>query len=298
MTEVSIKEMIDAGSHFGHQTKRWNPKMKPYLYGVRSGIHIIDLQQTLSMAKNAFKTVEDVVASGKGVLFVGTKAQAQPVIEEQAKRAGMPYITRRWLGGLLTNFSTIRKSVDRLIEMETRRENNDFAGYTKKEILDIDRDITKMLESLGGIKGMKGLPGAIFVVDPHIEKIAVHEANLLGIPVMAIADSNCDPDPIDYLIPANDDALKSIEVFAKRIADACLAGIERRQAEIKKDEEADADRPKKRPSRKAQAVEGKGRAYVGKLNEVVSEDVTAFAKATVQAAPKEAAITTDGGDEE
>jgi small subunit ribosomal protein S2 len=225
MSDISIQEMMDAGAHFGHQTRRWNPKMKPYLYGARSGVHIIDLQQTQELAQSALKAIENVVAKGESVLFVGTKKQAQPVIEEQAKRVQMPYVIRRWLGGMLTNFVTIRKSVDKLLEYEMRREKQEFAGLTKKELLGVDREIVKLTESFGGIKAMKRLPGAVFVVDPMVEKIAVHEANILGIPVIAITDSNCDPDPIDYIIPANDDALRSIQVLAFKIADACLNGM-------------------------------------------------------------------------
>lgn len=228
MSEVSLEAMMDAGAHFGHQTRRWNPKMKPYLYGVRSGVHIIDLGQTQLLLRRAVRAVEEVVASGDSILFVGTKNQAQLVVEEAAKRCEMPYVTRRWLGGMLTNFGTITKSVQRYIELETRQEKNDFEGYTKKERLEFSRQIKKYQVTIGGVKAMKRVPGILFVVDPELERIAVHEANILGIPVIAIVDSNCNPDPVDYLIPANDDALRSVRVFVDAIADACLRGIQKR----------------------------------------------------------------------
>lgn len=230
-TEIKIEDMMEAGAHFGHQTKRWNPKMRPYLYGSRSGVHIIDLQKTKPLAEEALEFVEKTVAQGQDVLFVGTKMQARETIKVQAERCKMFYVTDRWMGGTLTNFKTIKKSIDRLIDLETRRENNDLAGYTKKERLDIDRTITKLLASLGGIKMMEDQPGVIFVVDPKLEEIAVKEAQKLGIAVVALTDSNCDPDLIDYPIPCNDDAISSIDYFAGRLADACLAGLEKRENE-------------------------------------------------------------------
>lgn len=271
MIELSIKDMIDAGAHYGHQTKRWNPKMKPYIYGARSGIYILDLQQTHYLAKEAFQAVEKVVASGKDILFVGTKQQAQGIIEEQANRCRMPYVSHRWLGGMLTNYVTIRKSVDRLLDYKKRRENNDFSGLTKKELLGIDREIEKLEKNLGGIQHMNRVPGAIFVVDPGAEKIAVHEANVLGLPVIAVTDSNCDPDPIDYVIPANDDSLRSINAFASCVADAVLAGLEKRQARAKLDEEDVAKQPKSKPKRVNEGVEGSGKAYVSRADSFAEE---------------------------
>lgn len=262
---ITIQEMMDAGAHFGHQTKKWNPKMRPYIYGARSGIHILDLQQTHGLALKAFNAIEEIVAGGDSILFVGTKKQAQTVIEEAAKKCSMPYVTRRWLGGMLTNFSTIRKSVERFIELETKREKNEFSGYTKRELLGIDREIAKFQHALGGIKNLRRPPGAVFVVDPHLEKIAVHESNVLGIPVIAVTDSNCDPDPIDYLIPANDDALKSVQVFAERAAEAVLAGMEKRELRAR-EEASSQEGGKKKLSRKAQAIVGAGKAYVTKTD--------------------------------
>lgn len=236
MIELNISDMMESGSHFGHQTKRWNPKMGPYLYGARSGVHIIDLQKTKSLATNAIQFIIDAVSSGKNVLYVGTKPQARNIIKEEAIRSNMHYVNQRWMGGTLTNFNTIKKSIDRLIEYTTKRENNDFQGFTKRELLDIDRDITKLEASLGGIKRLKSVPDVVFVVDPRHEKIAVREANKLGIPVLAVVDSNCDPDPIDFLIPANDDAISSIHYFTSKIADACLLGLEKREQLIRQEE--------------------------------------------------------------
>ena len=264
MTGISIQEMLDAGAHFGHQTKKWNPKMQPYIYGARSGVHILDLQQTQTLAEKAFNVVEEIVARGENVLFVGTKKQAQSVVEAQAKRCSMPFITRRWLGGMLTNFAVIRKSIENFIEMETRREKNDFSGFTKRELLGIDRELAKKQLSLGGIKILKRPPGALFVVDPGTEKIAVHEANVLGIPVIAVTDSNCNPDPVDYVIPANDDALRSLQIFTAKIADACLAGLQKRDLRAR-EEEVQAS-PKKK-GRKAQEMGEAGKAYVSKADQ-------------------------------
>ncbi len=224
MIEVQIPEMMEAGAHFGHQTKRWNPKMRPYIYGARSGVHIIDLQRTKELANDALKFIESVVASGKKVLFVGTKMQSRAVVREQAERAEMHYVNNRWMGGTLTNFNTIKKSIDRLIDFQTRRENNDFKGFTKRELLDVDRKIVKLEASLGGIKSLSKSPGAVFVIDPNHEKIAIKESKKLGIPIVALVDSNCDPDPIDYVIPANDDAISTIIYFTNKIADACVTG--------------------------------------------------------------------------
>lgn len=228
--EISIAEMMEAGAHFGHQTRRWNPKMKPYLYGSRSGVHIIDLQKTLTLGQSALNFLIETVANGKDVLFVGTKPQARETIKEQAIRANMFYVNNRWMGGTLTNYATIKKSINRLVDYETRRQTEDgFKGYTKKEILEIDRAIEKLTASLGGIKNLGDLPGAIFVIDPNQERIAVSEAQKLGIPVVAMVDSNCNPDNVEYVIPSNDDAITSIIYMVSKIADACLAGLEKRE---------------------------------------------------------------------
>lgn len=285
MTEVTVQEMFEAGAHFGHQTKKWNPRMKPYIYGSRSGIHIIDLQQTESLAQTALNFIEKTVSEGGDVLFVGTKMQAQPVLEEQAKRCAMPYMTRRWLGGTLTNFGTIKKSIERMLELESRREKNDFAGFTKKELLTVDREIAKLNEALGGIRSLKKPPTVLFIVDPSLEKIAVHEANVLGIPVVAMTDSNCNPDPIDYLMPANDDALRSIQLFTGKVAEACLAGLERRE-QMAREEGTKKEKEGERRSRKASVIGGSGTAFVSKADayEVV-EEVESFSASVVKEEP-------------
>lgn len=271
MVDVSIQEMMEAGAHFGHQTRRWNPKMRPYLYGSRSGVHIIDLQKTLTLAKEALDFISKTVASGKEVLFVGTKNQARNIMREQAEKSQMFYVNNRWMGGTLTNYPTIKKSINRLIDFETRRENDGFEGYTKKELLDIDRTIEKLTASLGGIKLMQDLPGVIFIVDPNNEKNAVSEARKLKIPVVAIVDSNCNPDPIDFIIPANDDALSSIEYIASKVTEACLEGLEKREqyarevSQKKQDEQADKPKAKRRVA----SGESTGKSYVAKA---VKED--------------------------
>jgi small subunit ribosomal protein S2 len=222
-----MKEMLEAGMHFGHQTHRWNPKMKPYIYGARSKIYIINLDKTLPLFNQAYDFVVKAVAQGGTVMFVGTKRQAQEIIREEAERCGMYFVTNRWLGGMLTNFQTIRKSIDRLKSIKAMQEDGSINQYKKKEKVMMEKEVVKLERNLGGIETMKGLPSVIFVVDPKRENIAIVEANRLGIPVVAIADTNCDPDGIDYLIPGNDDAIKAIKLVASRLADAVLAGKER-----------------------------------------------------------------------
>ena len=224
MGVVAIKELLEAGVHFGHQTNRWNPKMKKYLFGERNGIYIIDLQQTLTRMEQAYAFVRDTVAAGETVLFVGTKRQAAEILQEESTRANMFYVNQRWLGGMLTNFKTIRLSIDKMKKMETTLQNPTEHGLKKKEIMLMQKDIVKLQKYLSGIKTMRGLPGAIFVLDTRIEKIAVQEATRLGIPVIAILDSNCDPDNITYPIPGNDDAIRSIKLITSKIADACIEG--------------------------------------------------------------------------
>ena len=223
MVEVTMKELLEAGVHFGHQTRRWNPKMKPYIFGKRNGIYIIDLQKTLRMFNQVAEFVQQFAAEGKRILFVGTKRQAQEAIAEEAARAGEFYVTNRWLGGTLTNFVTLRTSIQRLKEVEGRL-NDENSQITKKERLRLEREREKMVKNLEGIRDMEELPDALFVVDPKKEDIAVSEANKLGIPVIAIVDTNCDPELIDYPIPGNDDAIRAIRLFASRLADAYLAG--------------------------------------------------------------------------
>ena len=223
MAEVTLKELLEAGVHFGHQTRRWNPKMKPYIFGKRNGIYIIDLQKTVALFREAADFVEDLGARNKRILFVGTKRQAAEAVAEETRRCGQYFVTHRWLGGTLTNYVTIRGSIQRLKELEQRLSEED-SPLTKKERLRIERERDKMHRNLEGIRDMEGLPDALFVVDPKREDIAVAEANKLRIPVIAIVDTNCDPEFIDYVIPGNDDAIRSIRLFASRIADAYLTG--------------------------------------------------------------------------
>ena len=227
MSEVTMKQLLEAGVHFGHQTSRWNPKMKPYIFGARNGIYIIDLQQTVKMFRDAYAFVRELAAQGGAVLFVGTKKQAQDAIREEAERCEMFYVTNRWLGGMLTNFQTIKQSIDRLRKLdETLESETMLEALTKKEMITVRRERDKLMASLGGIRNMKKLPDALFVVDPKKEEIAVREANKLGIPVVAAVDTNCDPDVIDYKIPGNDDAIRAIRLFCTAIADAVIEGRE------------------------------------------------------------------------
>ena len=237
MGVVAIKELLEAGVHFGHQTNRWNPKMKKFLFGERNGIYIIDLQQTLTRLEQAYAFVRDTVAAGETILFIGTKRQAAEILEEEALRANMFFVNQRWLGGMLTNFQTIRRSIDKMKKMESILENPSEHGLKKKEIMLMQKDIIKLKKYLSGIKNMRGLPGAVFVLDTRIEKIAVQEATRLDIPVIAILDSNCDPDHITHPIPGNDDAIRSIKLITSKIADACIEGAhlktQRDEAEFK-----------------------------------------------------------------
>ncbi len=220
-----MKELLEAGVHFGHQTKRWNPKMKEYIFGERNGIYIIDLQKTLKLFKDASKFVTELCGSGKTILFVGTKRQAQDAISEEATRASMPYINQRWLGGLLTNWVTVQKSVKRLQELDDMATDGRYELLTKKEVIRLERERKHLQANLAGIKTMKRLPDAIFVVDSNNEAIAVKEARKLGIPVVAVVDTNCDPTVVDYVIPGNDDALRAIRLFTSKIADSAAEGV-------------------------------------------------------------------------
>jgi small subunit ribosomal protein S2 len=221
---ISMRALLEAGVHFGHNTGRWNPKMKQYIFGARNGIHIIDLQHTVRLFRQAFQGVVDATARGDTILFVGTKKQAQDVIVEEATRSNQHYVTQRWLGGTLTNFRTVKGSLERLRSLEKMEEDGTLFALTKREQVMIKRDRDKLLKSLGGIKGMSKLPGMLFVIDPHKEHIAVDEARKLEIPVVAVTDTNCDPDRIDYVIPGNDDAIRAIKLFAAKIADAAILG--------------------------------------------------------------------------
>ena len=239
MASISMKLLLEAGVHFGHQTNKWNPKMKPYIFGARNGIYIIDLQQTVAMFKTACNFVVETVASGGELLFVGTKKQAQESIREESGRCGMPHVNQRWLGGMLTNFATIKKSIDRLNSLDRMFSGDSIRAFPKKEILRLQKEKDKLEKVLGGIRHIRGLPGGMFVVDPKRENIAVSEAKKLRIPIVAIVDSNCDPDDIDYVIPGNDDAIRAIKLFSSRVADAILEGKkkfeERLQAESDKE---------------------------------------------------------------
>ncbi len=249
MASITMKELLEAGVHFGHQKKRWNPKMKPYIFGERNGIYILDLQQTLNLFKQTTRFVFELASQGKNFLFVGTKRQAQDAIAEEAIRCNMFYVNQRWLGGLLTNFATIQKSVSRLKELEAMKEDGRYELLSKKEVIRLERARMSLDKNLSGIKNMPGLPDAIFVIDSRREEIAVAEARRLKIPVMAVVDTNCDPEMIDYVIPGNDDALRAIRLFTSRIADAILEG-QQLGVKAKADESAPlAESPAVEPAR-------------------------------------------------
>ena len=226
---VTIKTLLEAGVHFGHQTNRWNPKMKRYIFGEKNGIYIIDLQVTLQCFQKAYEFVRDAVADGESVLFVGTKRQAMDIVEEEAKRCGMYFVNQRWLGGMLTNFQTLRRSINQLKKLEAAETDGTYDRLKKKEIVLMKKEQGKLEKYLSGIKGMNALPGCIYVLDTRIQHITVKEANRLGIPVIAIVDTNCDPDGIDFPIPGNDDAIRSLKLFTSQDADACLEGLEIRK---------------------------------------------------------------------
>ena len=222
MAVISMKQLLEAGVHFGHQTRRWNPKMAPYIFTERNGIYIIDLQKTVKKIDEAYDFMKEVGATGKPVLFVGTKKQAQAAIEDEAKRCGMYYVNQRWLGGMLTNYKTISARIKRLYDIQKMEEDGTFEKLAKKEVIKLRAEAEKLERFLGGIKEMKGMPGAMFIVDPKKEKIAVKEARILGIPVIGIVDTNCDPDDVDYISPANDDAIRAVKLIAGKMADAII----------------------------------------------------------------------------
>jgi len=226
---LPLRALLDAGVHFGHQTKRWNPKMKQYIYGARNRIHIIDLDQTTKLFKKAYDFVVDAVGRGGNILFVGTKRQAQDIVQEQARRCGMFFVTNRWLGGTLTNFRTIKQGLDRLRTLERMKEDGTYEQLLKKEVSKLEKERERLEKYLGGLKTMGALPHAVFIIDPHQETIAISECRKLGVPVVAITDTNCDPDLVDYVIPGNDDAIRSIRLITTRIADACVEGTQRRR---------------------------------------------------------------------
>ncbi|MGE5605513.1 MAG: 30S ribosomal protein S2 [Bacteroidota bacterium] len=222
MAVISMKQLLEAGVHFGHQTRRWNPKMKPYIFTERNGIYIIDLQKTVKKVEEAYNFVRSVVENGESILFVGTKKQAQDAIKEEAERSGQFFVSQRWLGGTLTNFKTIRSRIDRLRKIEQMEQDGSFDALPKKEVLELQKERLRLEKFLGGIRNMHKLPGAVFIVDPRKERIAVAEARKLEIPIIGIVDTNCDPDEIDYIIPGNDDAIRAVKLLAGKIADAVL----------------------------------------------------------------------------
>jgi small subunit ribosomal protein S2 len=240
---ISMKQLLEAGVHFGHQTRRWNPKMKPFIFMDRNGIHIIDLQQTVTRLNEAYKFVEQTVASGGTILFVGTKKQAQEAVAEEARRCGMFYVNQRWLGGMLTNFKTIQSRINYLKDLEARRDRGDFERLPKKEVQHLQDDIARLERILGGIKDMRRLPNAIFIIDTRKERTAVLEARRLEIPIVALADTNCDPDEMDYPIPANDDAIRAVRLLCSKIADAAVEGRRELEAQQKDSEEVEREEP-------------------------------------------------------
>jgi small subunit ribosomal protein S2 len=241
MAATTMKQLLEAGVHFGHQTRRWNPKMREYIFAERNGIHIIDLAQTVQRLDDALEFIRDTVRRGDSILFVGTKKQAQESIALEADRSGQHYVNTRWLGGMLTNFTTIKRRIQRLEALEVRRDSGEFERLTKKEASKLNEEITRLNAALGGIRRMRRLPGALFVVDPHRESIAVAEARRLEIPIVAMTDTNCDPDLIDWVIPSNDDAIRSVKLIAAKVADAVLEAQNERQARLDQEfEEAEA----------------------------------------------------------
>ncbi len=264
---LSVRELFEAGVHFGHQTKRWNPKMRQYIYGARSGIHIVDLDQTARLFKRAFDFVSDTVARGGGVLFVGTKRQAQEIVREETRRAGMYFVTNRWLGGTLTNFRTIKGGLDRLRSIERMKEDGTYEQLPKKETVQLEKERARLEKYIGGLKGMGAVPSAVFIIDPAQETIAVQEARKLHVPIVAITDTNCDPDLVDYVIPGNDDAIRSVRLITGAIADACVYGAARRrefqQQRDRDSNQNDGGRQGGRPGNDAQVVYAGGRGSRG-----------------------------------
>ncbi len=286
MTSVSMKELLEAGVHFGHQKRYWNPKMSKFIFGVRNNIHIINLEETLPALNAAAEFVNDLVQKNNKVLFVGTKRSAGKVIKEEAERCGMPYVDKRWLGGMLTNYKTIRQSIRRLRDLEMLSTDGTFEKLTKKEALSLQRDLDKLEASLGGIKDMGGLPDAIFVVDVDYENIAITEARKLGIPVIGIVDTNSSPDGIDYVIPGNDDAIRSIKLFVSSLADAAISGKEKRDGVMRPDDfiEIEESPAAEQPNKEDQVSEG------GEIEEAAAE-VSSTEASSTEASSTEASST-------
>jgi len=241
MSVISMKQLLEAGVHFGHQTRRWNPKMAPYIYTERNGIYIIDLQKSVGMVDDAYNAIKDIVADGGSILFVGTKKQAQDAIKAEAERCGMYYVNQRWLGGMLTNFKTIESRIARLKAIEKMSEDGTFEVLPKKEVIELKKEWEKLEKNLGGIKDMKRIPDAIFIVDPKKERICVQEAHILGIPLIGIADTNCDPEELDYVIPGNDDAIRAVKLIVSKMADAVIEAKQGADAETTEAAEADEE---------------------------------------------------------
>ena len=241
MSVISMKQLLEAGVHFGHQTRRWNPKMAPYIYTERNGIYIIDLQKSVGMVDDAYKAVADIAADGGTILFVGTKKQAQDAIAVEAERCGMYYVNERWLGGMLTNFKTIQSRIARLKAIETKEQDGTFEVLPKKEVIELKKELAKLQKNLGGIKEMKRLPDAIFVVDPKKERICVQEAHTLGMPLIGICDTNCDPEELDYVIPGNDDAIRAVKLIVSKMADAVIEAKQGEAEEAAYEEAAETD---------------------------------------------------------
>ena len=241
MSVISMKQLLEAGVHFGHQTRRWNPKMAPYIFTERNGIYIIDLQKTVKKIEEAYDAMKEIAAEGKPILFVGTKKQAQQAVRDEAERCGQYFVAERWLGGMLTNHKTISKRIARLYEIEKMEEDGTFEKLAKKEVIKLRAEAEKLEKFLGGIKEMKGMPGAIFVVDPKKERIAVKEARILGIPIIGIVDTNCDPDDVDYVIPGNDDAIRAVKLIASTMANAIIEGRQGEDALPVREEEAEEE---------------------------------------------------------
>ncbi len=288
MVNVTMKELLESGVHFGHETKRWDPKMKPYIFGARDGIYIIDLQKTVQMFREAYQFVRDAAAKGEYILFVGTKKQAQESIREEATRCNMFYVNHRWLGGMLTNFGTIKKSIDRLNRLETMRNEEIFDLLPKKEIMQLEKERNRLEKSLGGIKAMDRLPGAVFIIDVKKEKIAVNETKKLGIPSVGVVDTNCNPHDITYPIPGNDDAIRAIRLLSSRIADAVIEGRQEYEKQLQQQMEEEAPPP----------AEGEEAPIPSAPSEVELTPSTETVTEEEVAPPAAETETTQSGDEE
>jgi small subunit ribosomal protein S2 len=291
---VSMRQLLEAGVHFGHQTRRWNPKMRPYIFAERNGIHIIDLAQTVQRLDVGLAFVRETVARGDSVLFVGTKKQAQEPVSEEATRAGQPYVTKRWLGGMLTNFVTIKKRIGLLEQLEARQQNGEFERLPKKEAAKLSEELGRLQAMLGGIRRMKRLPGAVFIIDPHRERIAVTEANKLEIPVVGTGDTNVDPDELDYIIPANDDAIRSIRLLCSLVADACLEGARERATRAAEPEPELLDLPTAEPEFESAASDELVAALAGGAAltfepDAEEDDLLPAARSAAERAPSSAA---------